>query len=186
MRVVKSREPNRRELMKNPIFAMIVAGAIALGSPNVVLAAGRTRAGDGHAVERVAARPFVGRGDAHGRVRPYRYYAVPGFGFAYDPFWYGPGWGYYGYPYPYVVVPSENSGGLRLEITPKTAQVFVDGNYAGVVDDFNGHFQHLDLTPGGHRIEVRQPGFQPLTFQAYIQPGHTTDYKAALAPAPGA
>src|SRR6202040_2149661 len=62
MRVVKSREPNRRELMKNPIFAMIVAGAIALGSPNVVLAAGRTRAGDGHAVERVAARPFVGRG----------------------------------------------------------------------------------------------------------------------------
>ena len=186
MRVVKSREPNRRELMKNPIFSMIVAGAIALGSPNVVLAAGRTRAGDGHAVERVAARPFVGRGYAHGRVRPYRYYAAPGFGFAYDPFWYGPGWGYYGYPYPYVVVPSENSGGLRLEITPKTAQVFVDGNYAGVIDDFNGHFQHLDLTPGGHRIEVRQPGFQPLTFQAYIQPGHTTDYKAALAPAPGA
>ena len=72
MRVVKSREPNRRELMKNPIFAMIVAGAIALGSPNVVLAAGRTRAGDGHAVERVAARPFVGRGYAHGRVRPSR------------------------------------------------------------------------------------------------------------------
>ena len=33
MRIVKSREPNRRELMKSPIFAMIVAGAIALGSP---------------------------------------------------------------------------------------------------------------------------------------------------------
>jgi hypothetical protein len=185
MRVVKFREPNRRELMKSPFFAMIVAGAIGLGSPNAVLAAGRTRAGGGHAVERVAARPIVGRGYAYGRVRPYGYYVVPGFGFAYDPFWYGPGWGYYGYPYPYVV-PSENSGGLRLEITPKTAQVFVDGNYAGVVDDFNGHFQHLDLTPGGHRINVRQPGFQPLTFEVYIQPGHTTDYKAALAPAPGA
>ena len=107
---------------------------------------------------RVDARPLVGR-DPQGRVRPYGYYIVPGFGFTYDPFWYSPGWGYYGYPYPYVV-PNENSGGLRLEITPKTAQVFVDGNYAGVVDDFNGHFQHLDLTPGGHRINVRQPGFQ--------------------------
>jgi hypothetical protein len=173
-------------LMKNPIFALMVAGAIALGSPNAVLAAGRTGAGGGHAVERVAARRFVGRGYLHGRVRPYGYYVVPGFGFAYDPFWYGPGWGYYyGYPYP-LVVPSKNSGGLRLEITPKTAQVFVDGSYAGVVDDFNGHFQHLDLTPGGHRIDVRQRGFEPLTFQVYIQPGHTTDYKAALAPVPGA
>lgn len=38
--------------------------------------------------------------------------------------------------------PSENSGGRRLEITPKTAQVFVDGNDPGVVHDFNGHFQH--------------------------------------------
>jgi PEGA domain-containing protein len=183
MRVMTSREPNRTELMRKPFFAMIVAGAIALGSPNAVLAAGRTRGGGGHAVERVAARPFVGHGFVYGRVRPYGYDVVPRFGFAYDPFWYGPGWGYYGYPY-LDVVPSENSGGLRLDITPKTAQVFVDGTYAGVVDDFNGHFQHLDLTPGGHRIDVRQPGFQPLTFQVYIQPGHTTDYKAALVPAP--
>jgi hypothetical protein len=170
--------------MKNPFVVMIVSGAIALGLPNALLAAGRTRTDGGHG-ERVAARPLVGSGYVHAHVRPYGYYVVPGFGFAYDPFWYGPGWTYYGYPYPYIV-PSENSGGLRLEITPKTAQVFVDGNYAGVVDDFNGHFQHLDLPPGGHRIDVRQPGFQPLTFQVYIQPGHTTDYKAALAPAPGA
>ena len=42
-------------LMKHPFFALMVAGAIALGSPNAVLAAGRTGAGGGHAVERVAA-----------------------------------------------------------------------------------------------------------------------------------
>ena len=93
-------------------------------------------------------------------------------------------WGYYGYAYPYIVPAGVVTGGLRLEIEPKTAQVFVDGYYAGVVDDFNGHFQHLDLTPGGHRIEVRQPGFQPLTIEPYIQPDHTTDFKAALTPAP--
>ncbi len=105
------------------------------------------------------------------------YYRPYGFGFAYDPFWV-PGWGY---AYPYVV-PQDNTGGLRLEVTPKTAQVFVDGYYAGVVDDFNGHFQHLDMTPGGHHIDVRQPGFQPMTFDVYVQPGHTSDYKGALVP----
>jgi hypothetical protein len=31
---------------------------------------------------------------------------------------------------------------------------------------------------------VRQPGFQPLTLEPYIQPDHTTDFKAALTPAP--
>lgn len=106
-----------------------------------------------------------------------RVFANPAFGF-YDPFWY-PGWGY---AYPYVV-PADNTGGLRLEVTPKTAQVFVDGYYAGVVDDFNGHFQHLDMAPGGHHIELRQPGFQPMGFDVYVQPGHTSDYKGALIPA---
>jgi hypothetical protein len=172
--------------MKNSFFTMMLGGAMAVASPTGVWAAEMARANGEHAVVRAAAaRPLVERGYVYGRVRPRGYYVVPRFGFAYDPFWYGPGWGYYGYSYPYEV-PIENTGGLRLEITPKTAQVFVDGYYAGVVDDFNGRFQHLDLKPGGHRIDVRQPGFQSLTIQTYIQPGHTTDYKAALALAPGA
>ena len=164
--------------MKKLIFSLTFAGALALASPGAVLAAtgqAMGRASGGHAVVSGGA---YGHGYGPRVVRYYRGYR----GFAYDPFWYGPGWGYYGYSYPYVV-PGVETGGLRLEITPKTAQVFVDGAYAGVVDDFNGHFQHLDLVPGGHRIEVRQPGFQPLMFQAYVQPGHTTDYKAALTPA---
>ena len=165
--------------MKKLFFSLTLAGAVALALPGAALAAtgqARGHAGGGHAV-------FGGGvyGHPHGpRVVPYyRGYR----GFAYDPFWYGAGWGYYGYAYPYVVPAGVVTGGLRLEIEPKTAQVFVDGYYAGVVDDFNGHFQHLDLTPGGHRIEVRQPGFQPLTLEPYVQPDHTTDFKAALIPA---
>src|SRR5581483_3966847 len=119
-----------------------------------------------------------------GRVVVGRYYAAPRIGF-YDPFWYGPRWGYYGsfgYGYPYGW-PVDNHGSLRLQVTPKTAQVFVDGGYAGTVDQFDGHFQHLDLTPGKHHVEIQQPGFAPLMFDSYIQPGHTTDYQAVLAPA---
>jgi hypothetical protein len=169
--------------MKKLFLTLMLAGAVA-ATPSTVSAAGvgghamgRAGVGAGHAMVRGAYGP---------RVAPYyRGYPGYGYGFAYDPFWYGPGFAYsggYGYAYPYVV-PTENAGALRLEVTPKTAQVFVDGYYAGVVDDFDGHFQHLEMTPGGHRIDVSQPGFQPLTFQTYVQPGHTTDYKAAMSPA---
>jgi hypothetical protein len=165
-------------MMKKLFFSVALAGALAVTSPGPVLAApGHGMGGGGHAV--VGGGAY---GHAYGpRGVPY-YRGYRGFG--YGPWWYGPGWGwgYYGY-YPYVVPSGVVTGGLRLEIEPKTAEVFVDGAYAGVVDDFNGHFQHLDLTPGGHRIEVRQPGFQPLTFQPYIQPDHTTDYKGTLTPA---
>jgi hypothetical protein len=165
-------------MMKKLFFSLAVAGALAVTSPDAVFAA-TGHASGGHAVV---------RGGAYGHVYgargvPY-YRGYRGFGLGYGPWLSGPGWGwgYYGYA-PYLVPSGVVTGGLRLEIEPKTAGVFVDGAYAGVVDDFNGHFQHLDLTPGGHRIEVRQPGFQPLTIQPYIQPDHTTDYKATLIPA---
>jgi hypothetical protein len=114
---------------------------------------------------------------AHRVIVPAYGFYGPAFGWGvYDPLWYGP-------VVPYVVPPGVVTGGLRLEVTPKTAQVFVDGAYAGVVDDFNGHFQHLILAPGGHRIEISAPGLQTLTFTPYIQPDRTTDYKATMVPA---
>jgi hypothetical protein len=115
-----------------------------------------------------------------------------GFGvLAYDPFWsytYGyPAYGYGAYSlapsYRYTPYPADTSGptgGLRLKITPKTAQVFVDGYYAGIVDDFNGRFQHLNLTPGPHHVEVRAPGYEPHGFEVDIEEHHTTEYNGTL------
>jgi len=134
----------------------------------------------GHAVPR-GSKAEVGRGHRPSQsVVPFYGFYGPalGWGYAYDPYWYGPGWAY-----PYEVPPGAVTGGLRLQVTPKTADVYVDGYYAGVVDDFNDHFQHLNLTPGGHHIDVRAPGFQPLAFDTYIQPDHTTDYKGGMMPA---
>jgi PEGA domain-containing protein len=74
------------------------------------------------------------------------------------------------------------TGGLRLKIEPTSAQVFVDGEYAGVVDDFNGRFHHLDLAPGPHHLEVRADGYEPLALDVIIQPHHTIKYTATLAP----
>jgi hypothetical protein len=76
------------------------------------------------------------------------------------------------------------TGGLRLKVEPKQAQVFVDGYYAGIVDDFNGRFQHLDVAPGPHHVEVRSSGYEPLEFDITIQPRHTIEYRGALVPLP--
>ena len=74
------------------------------------------------------------------------------------------------------------SGGLRLTMGPKDAQVFVDGYYAGVVDDFDGAFQHVNLRAGPHHVEIRGLGFDPLDFDVYIVDRHTTTYRGTLTP----
>ena len=72
------------------------------------------------------------------------------------------------------------TGRLRIEVTPDTAEVYVDGYDAGIVDDFDGHFQHVDLTPGQHHIDVRAPGYATLTFDTIIQADHTTHFKGSM------
>ena len=159
--------------MRRLFFSSIVAAALALAAPSAFAAQRAVPRGS-------APMPAHGlHGGGHVVIAPYYYGGWYGPGWGYDdPFW-GYGWGapYYGYAAPAAV-----TGGLRLEVTPKDAQVYVDGSYAGVVDDFDGHFQHLNLTPGGHRIEIRDEGFKALAFNAYVQPDHTSDYKGHLMP----
>lgn len=117
---------------------------------------------------------------------PYPYGAF-GLGyFYYDPFWWtSPAYGspyryppYYGYGYGSGYA----TGGLRLKVTPRQAEVYVDGYYVGVVNEFDGVFQRLNLETGPHRIEVRAPGYEPLVFDVRIQPGETITYRRALRP----
>lgn len=71
-------------------------------------------------------------------------------------------------------------GALRLHVKPDTAAVYVDGNYVGEVNQFNGTFHKLRLDAGSHRVEIRAPGYQPLTFHARIEPDHTENYRGEL------
>ena len=139
---------------------------------------------------RVAPRAAVGVRVAP-RVVVRGYYAPYYYGGFYDPFWYGAyGWygpGWYGSPYwypPYGYQRGYYGGGasLKLEVTPKNAQVFVDGYYAGVVDDFDGIFQSLDLAPGEHDVQLYLPGFRSIEQKVYLQPGKTFRVKYAMEP----
>ena len=126
-----------------------------------------------------------GGGVAGGGGHPY--YATRGSyvfvgGYFYDPF-YGPypwwpsaayGWGYN----PVFDYRAE----VRIQATPRDAAVYVDGFYAGVVDDFDGTFQRLPLTPGGHKIELFMDGFRTVKRNLYLQPGATMKMHETLVP----
>lgn len=95
------------------------------------------------------------------------------------PGWYGAAPYPYGYGYGYA---PRISGGVRLDLPQLDAEVYVDGYYAGIVDDFDGAFQQVNLEPGPHRIEVRANGYEPVSFEVNSQPGRTITYRAALRP----
>lgn len=194
-----SREP--RSSARRP------SGAEASGGGPVIPAYSRPR-GDravrGQAVDR-GANPLPPNGDSYYYYpgyygyngyygySPYRGFGYPiytGFGY----FYYDPYWGYYdpfysrGY---YAYGPSGtrykdkddrdyNIGSLRLKIEPADAEVYVDGLYRGVVDEFDGVFQRLKLEAGAHRLEIRAPGRQPLVFDVLVTPGETTTYRGDL------
>jgi hypothetical protein len=117
-------------------------------------------------------------GYGYGYYDPWAYGAA-GYGFYggyYDP-WYG---GYPADPQAGTYMPSNDEGKLRLKIKPREAEVYVDGYYVGQVDDFDGIFQRLHLDSGAHRIEVRAPGYESLSFEVRISPDHTTTYQGEL------
>ena len=103
----------------------------------------------------------------------------------YDP-WYqwGP-WGPYGYPaYRYGV--RDFAAALRIDAEPREAQVFVDGYYAGVVDDFDGVFQRLRVEPGGRTITLYLEGYRTEQQRLYLRPGADQRIRLTMQPlAPG-
>ncbi len=109
----------------------------------------------------------------------------------YRPYVYRPSLGlgiYYGaggsYPYGYTPrgyydpIPGRPYGGLRITDAPREAHVFADGYYVGLVNDFDGIFQHLNLEAGAHRIEIEVPGYETIAFDVMVQLGRTITLRA--------
>ena len=71
-----------------------------------------------------------------------------------------------------------------MKMQPRDAQVFVDGHYAGIVDDFDGSFQSLRIEQGGHKIEIHMPGYADLELDVYVQAGKTITLQQGLQPRP--
>jgi len=123
----------------------------------------------------------------HRRVRGSAVFFSGGY---YSPFF----WPYYGgwYPYPvfspYYYPPMAYryayEADIRLQVKPRQAQVYVDGYYAGIVDDFDGVFQRLHVRPGGHEITLYLNGYRTIRQNVLVSPTSTYKMRYEMEPLP--
>ena len=67
--------------------------------------------------------------------------------------------------------PSKDATGeLKIAATPDRAAVFVDGQFAGHADEFDGHGRAMLVTPGEHHVRIALPGFLPFETTVELRP----------------
>lgn len=129
------------------------------------------------------------------------YYRYPYYGYGYRYYGYPYAYGWYGYPYfsagwgwPYAPYPYyygyggayDPSASLRLEVTPKEAEVYIDGYMTGTVDDYDGTFQRLHVAPGAHELTLYRDGFKTVHQSLQLSSGATFKVSYNMEPlAPG-
>jgi len=73
----------------------------------------------------------------------------------------------------------DDAATIVLQVQPSSAQIFVDGEFVGTVDD---HASGLLVAPGVHRVEFRAPAFDPVVVDVRVAPGGRITYRASLKP----
>jgi len=144
-----------------------VRGAVRIGAPRAraVVVVGGYR--------RPYYRPFYNPFYYDAFYRPY-----------YRPFYWYPQAGYsqFGYGRRFF----DGSSAVRLEVSPRETEVYIDNYYAGIVDDFDGLFQRLHLEPGSHDITLYLDGYRTVRQRIYVQPTGTFRLRYVMQPlAPG-
>ena len=87
--------------------------------------------------------------------------------------YWGPYWrpayygGYYGYPM---------AGQVKLDTKVKTAEVFIDGAFAGTTHDA----RTMHLRPGTYNIEIRELGVTKFNERVYVVAGKTLHLRPTL------
>jgi hypothetical protein len=71
-------------------------------------------------------------------------------------------------------------GRLSLETVPERAQVYVDGFYMGLSEEFGLHGRPLELTVGSHYIELRSMDHETLSFNVMIAANETIRYRGDM------
>ncbi|MEJ2146804.1 MAG: PEGA domain-containing protein [Acidobacteriota bacterium] len=105
-------------------------------------------------------------------------------GFWNNPFFYGPyGWygpyGSYGFYWAYPGQHS-NAGKLKLKTNVKSADVYINGAFAGKAEDLKS----IWLRPGEYDLQISADGYQTLTQKIYVIRGKTLKVNADLNPSP--
>jgi len=83
------------------------------------------------------------------------------------------------YPFP-PYGPIYYDSSLHLQVTPREAEVYVDGYYAGIVDNFDGMWQRLRLEPGQHEIVIYREGYRSHSERIYLAIDRTFKIRTQL------
>ena len=82
---------------------------------------------------------------------------------------------------PNVTYPDlSEAGQIHIDVEPQRAAVYVDGSYAGHVDEFNGR-KGLWVSAGEHLFEIKLPGYQSFVTQMTINKGQRYKLETELA-----
>jgi hypothetical protein len=79
-------------------------------------------------------------------------------------------------PEPEPVTP----GRLFLDIQPGGSQIFADGYYVGLAEDFGAQRGGGLIDAGIHRIDISATGYEPVAVEVRVTPGQSITYRAAL------
>jgi hypothetical protein len=74
------------------------------------------------------------------------------------------------------------TGEIKLEVTPDRAAVFVDGHFAGTVNQFRGAGRAMLVAPGNHHIKIGLVGYQPFETDVMLLAKQKITVKTDLAP----
>jgi hypothetical protein len=81
-----------------------------------------------------------------------------------------------------VIVEQPSPARLILEIHPPTAQVFADGYYIGIPEDFRIENGGAVLEPGPHRIDILARDYEPVSFDVNLTRGQSATFRHVLTP----
>lgn len=159
-------------------ITLAIALAVLAAAPLAPAAEAAERSGVSRATHR---RPRVG-------YRRYRSYWGWGWGWGYSPYWYGygPYHPYGGYYYGYGRAVSGSWAAVDTDVSPESARVYLDGEFVGTADDFDGYPDYLYLKSGRYRLEFRLEGYETRTITVDARAGTKLDVGDRLAKVAGA
>jgi hypothetical protein len=107
----------------------------------------------------------------------------------YDGYWGAGYWGAYPwhpwgfYPqYPIYAGRWEATSSAKILVTPRETEVYVDGYFVGIADDFDGAFQSLHLPPGGYEIQLYLEGYRSVSRKIHLSAHSTYKLRHTMVP----
>ena len=133
--------------------------------------------------------------DSRYRRPGYRPHPRPGVRFSYSAYWplwhYGVylGWPYFNYWNDWFLYPTGvqqaqalGLGALDLDVSPERAHVYLDGQYLGVCDDYDGFPDYLWLEPGTYDLVFYLDGYRTVAHQVTVRSGVKLDFNDRMVP----